>query len=114
VTAAPAGATPPLPTTGAPPEPRVNPVHRQVASAVAKDAAAVLAEAVAKHDEPDDVLHELLRALKGCRELSGPSRRAIDAALLVLDRAERTPAPVQLAQAAATPSPNGTPAATAA
>jgi hypothetical protein len=107
---APAGETPELPHK---PGPASATVGKQIAASVAKDAADVLAAAIAEHETPDDVLAELLRALhnpKYAKSLSNHGKRAVEAALLVLDRASRTPAPVKVAEATA-PSANGTPAA---
>jgi hypothetical protein len=101
--AAPAGETPPLPHK---PEPQSAPVRKQIAAAVAKDAAEVLADAILHHDTPDDVLAELLRQLKGSKELHRTSRVAIDAAVVIIDRGDKTPSPVQVAQQTGSPAPS--------
>jgi hypothetical protein len=107
-TAAPAGATPDLPQKA---EPHVAPVRKQIAAAGAKDAAEVLAEAIAGHETPDDVLHELLRALHGgkyAKALSKPMLRVLHAALAQWDLEERkakTPSPAQVAQQTTSPAP---------
>jgi hypothetical protein len=69
-----------------------------------KDVAEMAAELVTGSDTPDDVLVELLRQLKGSGELSKSSVRALDAALIVLERSERTN-PVNVAARMATAAP---------
>jgi hypothetical protein len=69
---------------------------------VAKDVAGMAAELVTGGDEPDDVSEALLVALKGSKELSNVSRRAIDAALLVIrNAASRTAKPADVPAAIA-------------
>jgi hypothetical protein len=98
-TAAPAGETPNLPHKS---QPQAAPVRKQIAAAQAKDAGDCLAEAIAGHETPDDVLQALLTALRGkyAKALSKPALRAVHAALVLLERAD-SPAPVQVAQVTA-------------
>jgi len=101
--------------TVAPPTPTANQGTNLLASArqgTVKDVAGMAVELVTGGDEPDDVLHELLRQLDGHKELSKASQRAVKAALVVL--ANRTPSvsPAQLAVAIAPPN-NGPLVATA-
>ena len=56
--------------------------------------AALAAEYVTDCDTPDDVFHALLLRLKGSEELSARSKRAVEAALVILARPERKPEPV--------------------
>jgi hypothetical protein len=75
----------------------------------AKDIAGMAAELITSGDFPDDTLHELLNLLKASPELSAKAGRAIDAALLVLARSDRTN-PVNIVRQtmpAAVPSTNG-------
>jgi hypothetical protein len=56
----------------------------------AKDVAGMAAELVTGTDAPDDVLTELLGQLKASGQMSAKAVRAIDAALVVLTRSDRT------------------------
>jgi hypothetical protein len=95
-TSAPAGETPALPQR---PQPQAAPVSKQIAAALAQDAGLTLAEAIAGHETPDDVLAFMLRALHGkyAKSLSKPALRVVEAALIQLDREEkRALSPAQL------------------
>jgi SWI/SNF-related matrix-associated actin-dependent regulator 1 of chromatin subfamily A len=97
--AAPAGETPELPHK---PEPQSAPVRKQIAAAGAKDAADVLAEAIAGHETPDDVLYALVEALHGkyAKALSKPAGRVVEAAMVQIRREQkRGPSPVQVSEA---------------
>jgi SWI/SNF-related matrix-associated actin-dependent regulator 1 of chromatin subfamily A len=103
--AAPAGETPPLPQK---PQPQAATVRKQIAAAAAKDAAEVLAEAIAGHETPDDVLYALMEALHGkyAKALSKPAGRVVEAAMVQIRREQkRGPSPVEVAQQATSPAP---------
>jgi hypothetical protein len=81
-----------------PPKPRnLLPQDKGDAAAMA----ALAAEYVTDCDTPDDVLHALLLRLKGSEELSSRSKRAVEAALVILARPERRPEPVANGRAVA-------------
>ena len=75
---------------------------RAAAHGTAKDVAGMAAELVTGSDKPDDVFMELLRQLKASKDMGKASKRAIDAALVVLTRKDKPQAPEQKP---ATPSP---------
>ena len=82
----------PEPEPEARPEPRAPELPRMGESGTPKDVAEVLADAININDEPDDCLQELLILLAKSEALSAKGKRACNAALVILTRADR-PAP---------------------
>jgi hypothetical protein len=98
--AAPQGETPPLPTRKEA-DRRAPAVADQMVEATAKDAAALLLDFVTEHDEPEDVLVELLRLWVREGDPSNAMKAAATVFFGAWERRTHTPAPVQVAQAPA-------------
>ncbi len=82
-------AAPSLPKHSEPQQSRAENLLAVAKQGTAKDAAAMAVELITGGDAPDDVFEEVLRQLKASKEMSKASIRAIDAAMLVLNRAAK-------------------------
>lgn len=99
-------ATVAAPTAPTAPECRAEHLVKAAKAGTPKDTADMLALAISGHDQPDDVAIALLRALAHCPELSKPTQRAMQAALVLLaNPAKAKEQPADLAAAKAVQEP---------